>query len=110
MDEPIRACNTCKHFAKLVHEPPCSSCNIENDLREPADDPVEHPAHYTSGGVECIDAIKASMTPEEFKGFLKGNTLKYLWRYPLKGKPLEDLKKAQWYLDRLIGEVDNGQT
>lgn len=68
-------------------------------------DPVNHPSHYTTGTVECIEAIKASMTPEEFKGFLKGNVMKYVFRYRLKGKPLQDLQKAQWYMDRLIEEV-----
>lgn len=60
-------------------------------------DAVHHPAHYTSGNVECIDAIKASMTPEAYKGYLKGNCLKYLWRYEQKGGR-EDLKKAKVYL------------
>lgn len=69
------------------------------------DDEVNHPKHYNTGGVECIDAIKASMSPEEYKGYLKGNTFKYLWRYNYKGKPKQDLEKAKWYLERLIGEV-----
>lgn len=69
-------------------------------------DDVNRPAHYTSGGVECIDAIKASMTPEEFRGFLKGNAIKYLWRYRLKGHPEQDLKKADWYLARLTAELE----
>jgi hypothetical protein len=65
-------------------------------------DPVNHPFHYThSGGVECIEAIESSMNAEAYKGFLKGNVLKYVWRYENK-KGAEDLKKAQWYLDRLI--------
>lgn len=68
-------------------------------------DTVNHPAHYTAGAVECIDAIKSSMTPEEFRGYLKGCQLKYIWRYRLKGG-VEDLKKAGWYLERLIGEVE----
>lgn len=68
-------------------------------------DNVNHPAHYTAGGIECIEAIKASMTSEEFYGYLKGNALKYVWRYKNKGKPLEDLQKARWYLDRLINEL-----
>ena len=68
-------------------------------------DPVNHPSHYTTGTIECIEAIKASMTSEEFKGFLKGNVMKYVFRYRLKGKPLQDLQKAQWYMDRLIEEV-----
>lgn len=70
------------------------------------DDNVEHPTHYTSGGIECIDAIKASMSSEEYKGFLKGQVIKYVWRYRLKGKSTEDLKKARFYLDRLITESE----
>jgi len=65
-------------------------------------DTVNKPAHYNNGKVECIEAIDASMTDVEFRGYLKGNVLKYVWRYLYKGKPLEDLKKARWYLDRLI--------
>lgn len=66
---------------------------------------VDHPAHYTTGEIECIDAIKASMSAEAFTGFLKGNALKYLWRMHLKGKPQEDARKAEWYLSRLQGEI-----
>lgn len=71
------------------------------------DDAVNNPAHYklNERGIEAIDAIRASMTPAEFQGYLKGNTLKYLWRYRYKGAPLEDLQKARWYLDRLIEET-----
>lgn len=65
-------------------------------------DMVNHPPHYTGGGVECIDAIRASMSDEAFEGFLKGQVMKYIWRYEKKRKPLEDLKKADWYLGRLI--------
>lgn len=64
-------------------------------------DPVNNPQHYTAGDIECIDAIRASMTTEEFAGFLKGNAIKYIWRYRHKGKAVEDLKKAEWYLGRL---------
>ena len=53
------------------------------------------------GGIECIDTIEASMTPEAFKGYLKGNIQKYMWRYEAK-KGVEDLKKAEWYLNRLL--------
>lgn len=79
------------------------------DLHEEAKeqpDNVNHPSHYTQGGIECIDAIRASMTAEEFAGFLKGNAMKYLWRYRHKGKAAEDLKKARWYIDRLIESVE----
>lgn len=68
-------------------------------------DNVNHPSHYTTGGIECIDAMKASMTSEAFLGYLKGNIQKYLWRYEKKLAPAEDLKKARWYLERLIAEV-----
>ena len=67
-----------------------------------AGDVVNSPAHYNSGGIEAIMAIEASMGPEAFAGYLKGSVTKYLWRYEKKGKPLEDLKKARWFLDRLI--------
>lgn len=66
-------------------------------------DMVNHPPHYNKGGIECIDAIRAALTPEEFKGYCKGNALKYIWRMPHKGKEEEDLGKAQWYLNQ-IGE------
>ena len=68
-------------------------------------DPVASPAHYTSGGIECIDAMEAALTPEEFRGYLRGNCIKYLWRCELKGRTMEDLEKCEWYLERLIAEV-----
>ena len=74
------------------------------------EDVVNSPSHYNSGGIECIDAIAESMTDEGFKAYCKGNVQKYLWRYEMKGKPLEDLKKAEWYLSRLIKsqEIEDG--
>ncbi len=65
-------------------------------------DVVNNPPHYKTGGIEAIEGIEASMGPEAFAGYLKGSVTKYLWRYEKKGKPLEDLKKARWFLDRLI--------
>jgi len=70
----------------------------------PSVDLVNHPPHYTQGGIECIDAIRASMSKEQFLGYCKGNSLKYQWRYEAKGG-VEDLKKAKWYLDRMIQEI-----
>ena len=70
------------------------------------DDKVNHPTHYTSGGIECIEAIKASMSKEAFKGFIKANCIKYLWRHEHKGGK-EDLLKCEFYLKALIKEVDN---
>jgi hypothetical protein len=68
-------------------------------------DVVNKPQHYNTGNIECIEAIQESMSAEAYKGYLKGNCLKYLWRYDYKGKPSEDLEKAGWYLNRLIKEV-----
>lgn len=64
-------------------------------------DLVNHPPHYTKNGIECIQAIRASMTDEGYMAFLKGNVLKYLWRYEHKNG-LQDLQKAEWYLKELI--------
>ncbi len=65
-------------------------------------DPVDKPIHYAASSIECIDAIEAQLTPEEFRGYLKGNVAKYMWRERQKGGT-ESLKKAKWYLSRLIG-------
>ena len=64
--------------------------------------PVERPDHYNTGAIEAIEAIRASMDSEQYFGYLKGNVMKYLWRYDYKEKPVEDLRKADWYLNRLI--------
>ena len=62
---------------------------------------VNHPEHYCKGGIECIDAIRASMTEEAFAGYCKGNVMKYLYRYEDKGGT-QDLEKASVYLAWLI--------
>lgn len=67
-------------------------------------DTVNAPPHYTQGAVECIDAIQAALTPEEFRGFCKGNAMKYVWRSGLKGDAKQDWSKADWYLGRLIND------
>lgn len=66
-------------------------------------DPVNHPAHYTShpSGVECI-------TITEHMGFCIGNAIKYLWRADEKGNAIEDLQKARWYIDREIRRRTGG--
>lgn len=63
-------------------------------------DAVHHPPHYTTGEIECIDAIAAALSPEEFRGYCKGNAIKYVWREGKKGDGDEDLSKARWYLTR----------
>ena len=74
--------------------------------RAVAHDSVNHPAHYTAGGIECIDCIESMIAPikNPTYAFLTGQSLKYLARYTMKNG-VEDLKKARWYLDRLIGKV-----
>ena len=72
---------------------------------EEEEDMVGAPRHYNTGNIECIDAIEESMSSVAFKGYLKGNCLKYLWRYDYKGKQVEDLQKAGWYLNKLTKMV-----
>ncbi len=67
-------------------------------------DMVNHPKHYNESGIECIDALEA-MLGDGFESYLQGNIVKYLWRYKYKNGS-EDLKKAQWYLNKLIGVID----
>lgn len=67
-------------------------------------DNVNHPKHYLKGGLECIQVIEAQLTPEQNKGYLYGNVLKYMWRWQDKNG-LEDLRKAKHYLEWLIEEV-----
>ena len=67
-------------------------------------DMVNSPPHYNQSGLECIVAIQAALGPN-FKYYLQGNIMKYLWRFDYKSKPIEDLDKADWYLERLREEV-----
>lgn len=74
-------------------------------------DMVNRPPHYTAGGIECIDAIEAALSSEEFVGYCKGNVLKYTWRSGLKSKsPTEDMKKAEFYLKLVISRLENPPT
>ena len=65
-------------------------------------DQVNHPSHYTQGDIECIDTIRAALTPEQFTGFLKGQIIKYTWRSGHKGDPVVDQRKAAFYNKQLI--------
>jgi hypothetical protein len=69
-------------------------------------DQPHDPEHY-KGEIECIDAIRASMTPGAYRGYLKGNIMKYLWRYEKKGG-VQDLEKARVYLNWLIDDNTPG--
>lgn len=76
---------------------------VVNGLGGAAKDMVNHPPHYCSGGVECIDAIRAALGEDGYRAWLRGNAIKYLWRCDKKHlSPLEDLKKAEFYVARLI--------
>lgn len=75
------------------------------DGGSPETDNVNHPAHYTSGKVETIDFIQDKLPPEMFEGYCVGNVMKYITRYQRKNG-VEDLKKAAWYLDRIIKELE----
>tara|TARA_R100000655_G_scaffold73778_1_gene112299 strand:+ start:128 stop:454 length:327 start_codon:yes stop_codon:yes gene_type:complete len=65
---------------------------------------INNPSHYNSGDVECIDGIEASLSKEEFEGYLHGNIIKYVWRFKYKGG-VKDLQKAEWYLKKLMGQL-----
>ena len=111
----------CYHFLiaeGLIGKPEQPEINFvkieRNDEVEQTNDAVQHPSHYTQGGIECIEAIRASMTADGFCDYCKGNIIKYIWRWRDKGG-VEDLRKASVYLDWLINaaegkENDYGKT
>lgn len=76
--------------------------NTSDSDAEITSDSVDHPTHYTShpSGIECIQVTR-------HMGFLDGNAMKYLWRYKDKGRPLEDLKKCRFYIDKLIEGLED---
>ena len=76
---------------------------------ESQNDLVNSPAHYTRGNQECIDTIEEAIqdAPDPIVGSLQYQVLKYILRMWLKGNPLRDCRKAQWYLARLINKLEN---
>lgn len=80
----------------------------KNIFKEVKEDMVNSPQHYKLRGldVESVDVIKATMTPEEFKGWLKGNAMKYLFRLGKKDDECQDAKKAMKYLEWLVKELE----
>lgn len=98
------------NWARIIEEPKVDEKQIIEKIEERNEictkkDPI-NPSHYTSSKIECIDAIESALSPEEFKGFLRGNIIKYNWRCMQKNGA-EDLKKSQWYLDRLIKTLED---
>jgi len=73
-------------------------------------DNVNHPAHYTAGNIECIDAIREALGPEGFIDYCRGCAIKYAWRAGLKGPLAEDLDKGSWYLNRAAVDSKKGAT
>ena len=117
-------CSVFIHLDESMCEYPCRSCvkpssegfkwrgrktSIPEAVNEVGEgikpDTVNRPAHYTSGGIECIDAMTAAFGDEAVKDFCLCNAFKYLWRHRQKNG-VEDLKKARWYLGRLIAEME----
>lgn len=86
-------------YKKIMEELDATANRVVDKL-----DMVNSPPHYNESGIECIDAIAAA-TGEGFEFYLQGNIMKYLWRYRYKNGT-EDLKKARWYLDKLIIETE----
>lgn len=76
---------------------------------EDVGDAVNHPPHYNNGKIECIEAIEAMLTHEEFVGYLRGNSLKYRWRFRYKNG-VQDLEKAEWYEKKLLGVLKENAT
>jgi len=81
----------------------CSICWVN---RAKENDPVNHPDHYTVGGIETIDFIQAKLSPEEFAGYCRGNMLKYIARAGHKDDAGQDMRKALWYGERWLRARD----
>lgn len=107
----IKDCVLCKYEENPSTMHPCNSCEGDANYFEPIDnkgteDMVNQPPHYTQGAIECIDVIEEITKPcSKFEAYIIGTVLKYLWRFKFKNG-LEDLKKARWYLDKLISKME----
>ena len=100
--------NKCYNWYKELDLVACENTEDNCCDKEPDIDMVNHPAHYTQGGIECIDALKAATVSKTgIEAVCTANAIKYLWRYEEKNG-IEDVKKARWYIDRLIKELENG--
>ena len=82
---------------------------LNERLVEIKEDLVNSPPHYNKGAIECIDAIEAMLTHEEYVGYLRGNSLKYRWRFRYKNG-IQDLEKAEWYEQRLMEILKQNET
>lgn len=109
-EEPVTVINSGEEFEikslremfdeSVVNATKISATDATEKAPPTAFDNVERPKHYLQGNLEVIDILEDQLTEEEFRGFLRGNIIKYNLRYRTKNG-VEDLKKANWYLDRL---------
>ena len=101
----IRTNGTCEEDYLCGAEELKTIKQVLQDMEAPLKDfdPI-NPTHYQIGGIETINYLEAKLTPEEFKGYCKGNSIKYLSRAGHKGEEIDDYKKAAWYLDKLINK------
>ena len=98
--------NKCYNWYKELDPAACENTEAECCDKEHNADMVNHPSHYTQGGIECIDALKAATVSKTgIDAVCTANAIKYLWRYEEKNG-IEDVKKARWYIDRLIKELE----
>ena len=96
------------NWYKELDQASCENAEDSCCNKEPNVDMVNHPSHYNQGGIECIDCIKSAIVGKVgIEAFCVGNAIKYLFRYEEKNG-IEDVKKARWYIDRLIKELENG--
>jgi hypothetical protein len=100
MSTSIGVCSECGHAYDLCALSGCPRCYG----RQP--DEVISPAHYTQGDIECIDAIRAQLSEEEWRGFLRGQVAKYTWRLGRKGE--RDAEKMLFYATLLAGRDPRG--
>ena len=77
--------------------------DFKGDYADDAD-MVNHPPHYNKHGIECFDAIRAALDDDEFRGYIKGNLIKYTWRERYKNGD-EDLLKGSWYLNKYLETI-----
>ena len=99
------SCENCggadgKHAAWCYENGKAAAAAWVESAKKPSD-PVNHPAHYTAGSIECIDYMEDVLTPEEFRGYLRGQIIKYQHRLMAKGNPAQDAAKLAWYANRL---------
>lgn len=107
MSKTLYFCGVCNHFLYKPEDHPGWATNIQRELQKIMEslksEPIDHPSHYTQSSIEPIDAIEACGALTDF---CRGNAITYLWRMFDKDNPLEEAKKAEQYLQRLIQHLE----